>query len=170
VPTGLAPAPDGGAYLGFETAVPFPDGTAKISHISADGTVTDVWTGLTTVTGVTVGPDGTLYAAEMATGNTSQAPYIKGNTGKIVKQTGPSSSAEIATGVDAPVAIATGVDAPVAIHFGSDGMLYVSGPAFGDNAMNGSIIRLDINGGTPVAMTGAMMSTPAACATATPGY
>jgi hypothetical protein len=158
VPTGLAPAPDGGLYVGYETAVPFADGTSKVSHIAADGTVTDAWTGLTTVTGVAVGWDGALYAAEMSTGNLDQAPYLQPNSGKIVKQTGPTSQAEVATGLDAPVAI----------HFGADGALYESGPAFGANAAAGMILRLEIGSGTPVAPTGQSAGVPAVCAGGTP--
>ena len=65
VPTGIAPAPDGGAYVNHETVVPFPDGAATVIHVAEDGTVTDHWTGLTASTDLAMGPDGALYAAEI---------------------------------------------------------------------------------------------------------
>ena len=52
VPDALALAPDGGAYVGYLMTHPYTDGLAKVVHVAADGTVTDAWTGLTTVTGL----------------------------------------------------------------------------------------------------------------------
>src|SRR5262249_55289449 len=54
VPTGVAIAPDGGIYIGFLTALPWTDGVSKVIEVAPDGTTTDVWTGLTAVTDVTV--------------------------------------------------------------------------------------------------------------------
>lgn len=133
VPTGVAPAPNGGIYVGFLTELPFPDGTARVIEIAPDGAVTEAWTGLTAVTDIAVSPDGTLYAVELATGNTDTEPFYHPNTGKIVRQTGPDSLEEIATGLDFPVHIS----------FGPDGGLYVSGPAFGANGGEGTIVRID---------------------------
>ena len=76
IPTGIAPAPDGGAYVAFFTHAPYAEGTAKVVAVRPDGAVTDVWTGLTLVTALTVGPDGTLYALEMATGYGDNADAI----------------------------------------------------------------------------------------------
>src|SRR5579884_4306740 len=143
VPTGLAPATDGGVYVGNLTAQPYPDGAAKVIHVAPNGTVTTVWTGLTMLTGVAVGPDGALYAAEMATGNTSQPPFIKPGTGKIVRQTGPHASAVVASGLDFPVTLATG----------PGGELYVSQPATGADHGEGVVLRLNVASGTPVAGT-----------------
>src|SRR5581483_8295372 len=47
VPTGIAPAPDGGVYVGNLTAAPYPNGAAKVLHVHPDGSVETVWTGLT---------------------------------------------------------------------------------------------------------------------------
>jgi hypothetical protein len=66
VPTGIAVDPDGGAYVGFEPSAPFPDGASKIVHVAEDGTMTDAWTGLTTMTDIAMGPDGALPAATPA--------------------------------------------------------------------------------------------------------
>jgi hypothetical protein len=141
VPTGIAAAPDGGVYVGFLTALPCPDGTAKVAEVHPDGTITDVWTGLTTVTDVAVGPDGTLYAAEMTTGNQADAPFYHPGTGTIVRQTGPDQAEEIATGLDFPIALG----------IGPDGALYVASPAIGTSPNAGTISRIALTGGTPTA-------------------
>jgi hypothetical protein len=150
VPTGLAAAPDGGVYVGFLSPLPFTEGAAKVMKVDASGKATDVWTGLTAVTGVAVGPDGTLYAAELTTGAGSgqQPPFVVPGSGKVVKQTGPSTSAEVATGLTAPTGLA----------FGPDGGLYVSGPGIGAYHGEGTILRLDPSAATTVSM----MATPSA--------
>src|SRR5215207_1280797 len=74
--TGIAIDPTGGIYVGNLTPAPYVNGSAKIVHVAADGTVTDAITGLTAVTGVAVGDDGTLYAVEMSTGNTEEPPFM----------------------------------------------------------------------------------------------
>lgn len=157
VPTGLAPAIDGGVYVGMLTPQPYKDGAAKVIHVAPNGTVSDVWTGLTMVTGVAVTSDGALYAAEMATGNTDQPPYIKAGTGQIVRQTGANTSAVVASGLDFPIALATG----------PGDALYVSQPAIGANSGEGVVVRLQVASGTPVAVPAAT-PTGAACAPSTP--
>jgi hypothetical protein len=152
VPTGIAPAPDGGAYVGTLTAAPYPPGEAKVVHVAPDGTVEDVWRGLTAVTGVTVGPDGALYAAEIATEVTDAEPFLAPGTGRIVRQTGPDGLEEVAAGLNLPVAL----------RFGPDGGLYVALPAFGDDAGTGSVLRLDVTAGgeTTDSDTAAPLATP----------
>ena len=135
IPTGAAPAPAGGVYVALLTRAPYPDGTAKIVRVAPDGTVSDAWTGLTAATDVAVAPDGTLYATELATGNTPDA-FAHPGTGRIVRQTGPNTLEVIAAGLDYPVAGA----------FGPDGMLYVAGPALGGEAGAGFLLRLDVAG------------------------
>jgi hypothetical protein len=152
VPTGIALAPDGGVYLGFETTIPYPEGSSKVIHIAADGTSTDVWTGLTAVTDVVLGPDGVLYAAEMSADTLDEPPYLQLGTGRIVRQTGP----------DSLEVLVEGIDYPAYLGFGPDGALYADGPAFGANDGEGWLGRVEMNGG-------GMAVTPAACpAMATP--
>lgn len=135
VPTGLVAAPDGGVYIGLLTEVPFPDGAAKVIKVDAAGTVSDVWTGLTAVTDIALGPDGTLYASELSTGNSETDPFYHPGSGKVVRQTGPQSVQDVAIGIDYPVHLGVG----------PDGMLYVGGPALGANGGQGTILRLDPN-------------------------
>ena len=154
VPTMLVAAPQGGVYVGSLTAVPFPDGAAKVSHVAADGTVTDVWTGLTTVTDVAVGPDGTLYASELSTGNLEEPPFMVPGSGRIVRQTGPDSAEDVATGLMFPITLT----------FGPDGGLYVAMPAIGAASGGGTIARVD-GMGTPAAMAAPSDCAPVGAAT-----
>jgi plastocyanin len=143
VPTGIALAPDGGVYVGFLTAAPYTDGSSKVIKVMPDGTVTDVWTGLAAVTALAVGADGTLYALELATGNTDQAPFTLPNTGRIVRQTGPASLAEVVTGLDYPIAM----------EMGPDDALYVAFPAFGADPPIGGILRVDLRFSQPMVVS-----------------
>lgn len=148
VTTGLALAPQGGIYVGTLTPVPYPDGSASVLHITADGTTTTVWTGLTAVTDVAVGPDGSLYAVEMSTGNTKTPPFVMPGSGRIVRQTGPAAAEDVATGLMFPVALS----------FGPDGGLYVSLPASGADHGEGVVARLDVAAGQVAASPAAMMA------------
>ena len=152
VPTQLTLDPEGGVYVGTLTAVPFPDGAAKVVHVAADGTVTDVWTGLTAVVGVAVGADGTLYALEMSTGNLPQPPFLNFDTGRLVMQTGP----------DSLEVVADGLTLPIGLDVGPDGAFYISMPAIGANDGSGVIVRIEGDlGATPVAAeAAAMVATP----------
>ena len=140
LPTGPAPAPKGGVYVGFLTPAPYTDGSSKIVEVSPDGKVTDVWTGLTMVTAVAVAPDGTLYVAEMATGNVTNPPYVAPATGRVVRRTGASTLEEVATHVNYPVALA----------FGPDKALYVAAPALGTIDPDGYILRIDPSAKGPI--------------------
>jgi plastocyanin len=105
-------------------------------HVAADGTVTDVWTGLTTVTGVGVGTDGSLFALEMSTGNLDQPPFLVPGSGRLVHQTGP----------DSFEVVADSLMLPVAMDAGSDGAFYVSLPAIGAGDGSGVIVRISLDG------------------------
>jgi glucose/arabinose dehydrogenase len=75
VPTGIARGPDGAIYVGTLTGYPYPAGEAavwRVEDLNGDGDALDQGeaepfvTGLTTVTDITFGPDGTLYIAEFS--------------------------------------------------------------------------------------------------------
>lgn len=151
VPTGPAKDKEGNLYVGGLTAAPYVDGDSYVFKITPDGEVTKFWTGLTMVTSVAVGPDGTLYALEMATGNTTTPPFATPMSGKVVRMTGPDSSEDVVTGLDYPIAMKTG----------PDGALYVSTPAVGMNP-NGAIIRVDPTAPVPMAWDESMLS-PSTC-------
>ncbi len=136
VPTHLTADPEGGVYVGTLTVVPFTDGTAKVMHVAADGTVSDVWTGLTTVVDVAVGADGTLYALEMSTGNLPAPPFLQPGTGRVVQQTAP----------DGLEVVVDGLMFPIALDTGPDGAFYVASPAIGANGGEGMITWHDPTG------------------------
>jgi glucose/arabinose dehydrogenase len=140
IPTGIAPAPGGGAYVAFFTHAPYTEGSAKVVKVAPDGIVTDVWTGLTLVTALAVGPDGTLYALEMATGHGDDPDAIAPDTGRVVRMTGP----------DTMEPVVTGLMLPVAMDFGRDNALYIAGPTFGADEGQGTILRIDLSTGEPV--------------------
>lgn len=108
-------------------------------HVAQDGTVEDVWTGLTVVIGLAVDADGTLYALEMSTDNLDEPTFLMPGSGQVVRQTGDDSSD----------VVAEGLMFPIALGFGPDGGLYVSLPALGVQGGEGMIVRLDDVGGTP---------------------
>ena len=135
VPTGIAVDAAGNAFVGFETAAPYGDGTSKVVQVTPDGAVSDVWTGLTVVTDVALGPDGVLYAAEMATGFTEGAPDMPPDSGRIVRQTGPDTLEPVVT--DLPY--------PVHIGFDADGRLVIGAPAFGPDAGVGQGVLVSVD-------------------------
>ncbi|HEV2128849.1 MAG TPA: ScyD/ScyE family protein [Thermomicrobiales bacterium] len=139
VPTGIAPAPEGGAYVGTLTAVPYPDEVAKVVHIAPDGMVTDAWTGLTMVTAVAVDASGTLYAVEMSTDNMEEPPFVVPDSGRVVRQTGPASLEPVAEDLLFPIALSVG----------PDDALYVALPAVGADTGSGMIVRLSDSDGHP---------------------
>jgi hypothetical protein len=144
VPTGIAVDDEGNAYVGFETTPPFPDGASKVVKVTPDGTVSDHWTGLTAVTDVVMGPDGTLYAAEMATSNVDTEPFLSPGSGRVVRQNGPDGLEEVLTDVAYPVHLG----------FDADGALHVTYPAFAPNAGEGqgALLRIDPAATTPISL------------------
>jgi plastocyanin len=132
VPTAITAAPDGGVYVGMFTSAPHPSGGATVAWIAEDGGITTVWSGLTAVTGVAVGPDGVLYATQLAE-TRDRPPFFNLASGSIVRQTGEA-------GVEP---VLTGLNLPVALRFGPDGALYASGPAIGASQGAGYVLRVD---------------------------
>lgn len=150
IPTGIAPAPDGGTYVAFFTSAPYTEGSAKVVKVAPDGRIAEIWTGLTLVTALTVGSDGTLYALEMATGHGDDPDAIAPGTGRVVRMSSP----------DAAEPIVTGLGLPVAMDFGPDGALYIAGPTFGADEGQGTILRIDLSTGQPVVVPTDLPSGP----------
>ena len=148
VPTGMAPATNGGVYVGTLTGFPYADEAAKAVHIAPDGTVTDYWTGLTAVVDLAVNADGDLYALEMVTGSIDKDPFILPDTGRVVRYAGP----------DALDVVADELNFPVRMDFGPDGALRVASPAFGGAPGTGTIAWLNLEG----AGTDGALATPMA--------
>jgi hypothetical protein len=129
--TAMARDGQGGIYVGNLTPAPYVDGTARVVRIDREGNVEQIWSNLTTVTGLALDADGTLYALEMATGNDSPASMRPG-TGRLLRQTGP----------DTYDVVAYGLEYPIDLEIGPDGAYYVSMPAFGPNTEAGLILRI----------------------------
>jgi hypothetical protein len=144
VPSGIAVDDAGDAFVGFETAAPYGDGESKVVKVSPDGSVEDVWTGLTVVTDVAFGPDGTLYAAEMATGFTEGAPDMPPDSGRIVRQTGP----------DELEPVVTELPYPVGLGFDADGQLLFTAPAFGGEDVGIGVLAAVDPSAAPISYSG----------------
>ena len=65
MPTGVAPNPAGGVYVGNLSGGPFPQGAARVVRVSPGGQIGEAGAGLTAVVGVAVGPDRQLYVSEI---------------------------------------------------------------------------------------------------------
>ena len=111
VPTGLAPAQGGGVILGQLTGGPFPQGAASIYKVGADGSVSQVATGMTMVTGVAIGPGGQIYVAQISEDFLSQPPAA----GSIVK----------IGAFNQPYPVLGGLPIPNDVKFDSQGNMYV---------------------------------------------
>lgn len=121
-------------------------------EVAADGTVTERWTGLTLVTALAAGPDGALYALEMATGiDPADQGSIAAGTGRVVRLVDDGAVEEVVTGLALPVSM----------EFGPDGALYLAGPAFGADEGQGSILRIDVSGRRPIVVPTDLEGAPA---------
>lgn len=121
----------GGLYVGNLTPAPHADGSAWVKHIDRNGNTQTVWTGLTTVTGLALDSNNTLYAIEMASGN--EGPDgMRAGTGRLLEQ----------TGLDSYDVVAYGLEFPIDLKIGPDAAFYVSMPSYGPNAQSGLILRI----------------------------
>jgi len=104
------------------------------------------------ITGIAVAPDGTLHAAEMATGDPAsmEEPPFQPFTGRVVRQ----------TALDSLEEVATDMLFPANLRFGPDGELYVALPSVGANNGEGVILRLDPATGSAIQMP---VGPPPAC-------
>ena len=127
VPTSVVQGPDGAYYISQLTGFPFVKGAANIWRV-VPGRPATVWaSGLTNLTDLAFGPDGSLYAIEIASNG-----LLNGPIGALVKITPGGSSHQTVIG---------GLFAPYSVAFGN-GAAYVSTctVCFG----GGQVIKLDL--------------------------
>lgn len=129
VPTGVAFDDDGNAYVSLLSGAPFIPGNAKVLRVSADGTVSDYAVGLTTLTDLTRGPDGELYAVQFGL-FTEEGPTP--NTGAVLR---------IKEGSASEVVV-SGLPFPTGISFDGDGNAYVAVNSVGAPG-SGAVLRFD---------------------------
>jgi DNA-binding beta-propeller fold protein YncE len=140
VPTGIAFGPDGTAYVSLLPGFPFLPGSAKVVKVTSDGQVSDYATGLTMLTDLRTGPDGNLYAVQIAV-FTDQGPTP--DSGAIIR---------VKEG-DASEVVLSGLSFPTSVDFNSDGDAYVTingvgAPGSGEVVM---FAQLTSQAGAPVA-------------------
>lgn len=93
VPTSLALGPDGDVYVGG-LASEAPDQGRVWRLDGTTGAIEQTWSGLTTVTGVAVGADGTVYASELFKG-VDFATFTPGGQVTRISPSGMRSSAAV---------------------------------------------------------------------------
>ena len=141
VPTGIAFDSDGNAYVSLLSGFPFLPGSTKVVRISADDmSVEDYATGLTMLTDLTMGPDGMMYAVQIAQfGPTGPVP----DSGAIVRiQEGEASEV-----------VVSGLSSPTGMSFDADGNAYVVVNGGFAPPGQGALVRFDgvtAMDGTPV--------------------
>jgi hypothetical protein len=104
VPTSVVPGPDGAYYVSQLTGFPFEAGDANIWRVVPGGSRTVYASGLTNVTDLAFGPDGSLYAVEIAS-----TGLLNGPIGALKKINPGSSQHETVIGnLFAPYGVAFG--------------------------------------------------------------
>lgn len=106
VPTAVAIGPDGATYVSQLTGFPFPVGGSSIWRIAADGTLSQWASGFTNVTDLTVGPDGFLYAVELATTGLLAVPPGQLAQGSLWKISPDGTKSLVAGGLPMPYGVA----------------------------------------------------------------
>ncbi|GAB4516341.1 MAG: hypothetical protein OHK0046_21550 [Anaerolineae bacterium] len=121
VPTSVEVDANGDIYVGFLTGFPFPAEGSRVEKWSGGELVT-TYPGLTTVTGLEVTADGTIYAVEAG---------LQDGMGRLVQVT-----------EEGPVVIAEGLPAPYGVVMGADGNLLVSIGSIG--GQGGAVISIPV--------------------------
>jgi sugar lactone lactonase YvrE len=131
VPTTVAVGPDGSVYVGFLTGFPFPSEASRIEVYSPEGELAQTFEGLTMVTDLLLGDDGTLYAVQMADSFGDQG-------------FNPESGSVVAVSEDGIVPVVEGLNFPYGLALTPDGGLVVSlNAAFGEPG-TGMVIPLEM--------------------------
>lgn len=116
VPTAVDIAPDGSIYVGFLSAFPFEQGSARIEQWSSDGELVATFSGLTGVTDVLVADDGTLYAVQLASGYGDLGWIADSGSVVIVSDAGVE---PLADGLNFPYRLAQSPDGGLAVTVNS---------------------------------------------------
>jgi sugar lactone lactonase YvrE len=129
VPTSIEFADDGTLWIGF-LGTEIAPGAGHIEHWSADGqTLIGTFSGLTAVSDIALGADGSVYATQLITGFGEQGP----EPGNVVKVT-----AEGAT------PLAEGLWTPFGLAWDAEGNLLVTtGTAFAEPG-SGTVVRVPV--------------------------
>jgi hypothetical protein len=134
VPTDVVVGPDGAYYVAMLTGFPFTTGTASVYRVVPVQAPTPYATGLTQLTDLAFGPDGSLYTLQHASAIPG-VPFPFAGPGAIrkVPPGGGASSTLVPTG-DLILRRATG------LIVGADGALYVA--VNGASSGNGEVWRI----------------------------
>jgi sugar lactone lactonase YvrE len=128
VPTGIDVAADGTIHVGFLSSE--VTGAAKVVSLAADGTLSDIATGLSNVVDVETAPDGTLYASQISTDFEGEEP-APGNVVRV----GADGTAEV---------VLDNLPLPNGIAFDQTGVLYVVINAVTFEEPQGQVLRCDL--------------------------
>ena len=131
VPTDVVVGPDGAYYVSTLTGFPFTTGTASVYRVVPGQAPTPYATGLTQLTDLAFGPDGSLYTLQHAEAIPG-VPFPFAGPGAIRKvPPGGGASSTLVVG---------GLPRATGLVVGDDGALYVS--VNGASSGNGTVLRI----------------------------
>ncbi len=116
VPTSVEVAANGDIYVGFLTGFPFPQGGSRIERWSG-GALAETFSGLTTVTGLLLASDGTIYAVEHGSAFDPAAGF---GPGRVVTVSAEGVT-PVVENLTAPYGIAQAPDGRIVVSVGSTG-------------------------------------------------
>jgi sugar lactone lactonase YvrE len=150
VPTGVVVDDSGTVYVGFLSGFPFLPGAAKVVKVGPDGQVSDYATGLSTLTDLSLGPDGELYAVQFAEFS-EQGPAP--NSGRVIR---------VREG-EASEVVVEGLSFPTAIDFSDNGDAYVTLNGVGAPGSGEVVMYVGLTGweGSPLPVVEALPTSPA---------
>jgi glucose/arabinose dehydrogenase len=129
VPTGVAVAADGTVYIAQLTGFPFTPGAANIYRLAPGGSIPTVFaTGLTNITDLAFGADGSLYALELD----DNGLLNPGGSGAILRINADGSHETIYN---------QGLVTPTGLTIGGDGAFYVTNFSAGGP---GQVLRIAV--------------------------
>lgn len=111
VPTSVEVDTDGDIWIGFLSGFPHIEGSARVEHYSADGTLVETFEGFTAVVDLALGEDG-LYAVQYG---------IYGDAGFA-----PSSGSVVTVTENGPAPVLEGINFPFGLTLSPDGMWMVA--------------------------------------------